>query len=356
VHNVRSYNLFSAELHPGVTLVLGHNGSGKTTLLEALYFLYSGTSFRGRDADMIQHDSSQAEVKLIFDTNESRQARILQTAEKITKEFVIEGKRSARMPAKFRLPVVLFEPDELRFISSSPQRRRDFFDGILGRLYPSYSSLLGKYSRTLLQRNELIKQRDTMPVDMWEGQLFVWDVKFAELASKIVDARMQFVDLSNRHLSRLYSQIAGTDHTVVVAYLSKNATPENPMQKTSLQQYQQQLFATLQASHIADSYRGYTSHGPHRDDIAILLDSHMASETASRGEMRSIMLAYKLLEVELQHEITKTPPLILMDDVFSELDITRERKLIQSLETYQTIITATDLRDELKTNAKIISL
>ena len=347
VHNVRSYNLFSAELHPGVTLILGKNGSGKTTLLEALYFLYRGTSFRGRDADMVSHKAPRAEIKLRFENGDERRASLNVATGKVTKEFTIEGKKSARLPAKHRLPAVLFEPDELRFISSSPQRRRDFFDGILARLYPTYASILNKYSRILLQRNELLKQRENMSHDTWEAQLFAWDVKFAEHASKIVDARQQFIQLSNRHLSRLYAGLAGEDHEILAHYSHTPTSPDH---------YQQRLFASLQSSHVADSYKGHTSHGPHRDDITLFLDNHPASENASRGEMRTIMLAYKLLEVELQHELAQTAPLSLMDDVFSELDITREKALMHALENYQTIITATDLRDELKIAASIIQL
>lgn len=347
VHGLRSYELFSTELHPGVTLILGRNGSGKTTLLEALYFLCRGTSFRGRDRDMIAHGAMQATVKIVFENGDECRAQLLLNDNKADKEFVVNEKKSARLPLKSRLPVVLFEPDELRFISSSPQRRRDFFDGILARLYPSYSSLLNKYARTLLQRNELLKQFESVSSETWENHLFAWDVKFAEQAAKIVDARQQFIELSNRHLSRLYTQLAGGQHEVEVRYSSR---------PTSLQAYQQKLFAELQASHTADAYRGYTSHGPHRDDITLYLDGHPASETASRGEMRTLMLAYKLLEVELQHELTQKPPLILMDDVFSELDITREKALMHALEPYQTIITATDLRDDLKIAASIVQL
>jgi DNA replication and repair protein RecF len=347
VHGVRSYELFSADLHSGVTLVLGRNGSGKTTLIEALYFLHRGTSFRGRDRDMINHNKPRAEIKLVFSDSTERRATLSLLGATVQKEFTVNDKKSARLPTKHRLPVVLFEPDDLRLLSSSPQRRRDFFDGILARLYPSYSTLLGKYNRTLLQRNELLKQMESLPRDTWENHLFAWDVKFAELAAKIVDSRQQFVDLSNRHLSRLYSTLAGSTHTVMVEYL---------LQGLTLQNHQQQLFARLQDSHVSDAYKGHTSCGPHRDDISLLLDSHPASETASRGEMRTIMLAYKLLEVELQHELSQKPPLILMDDVFSELDITREKALMHALEPYQTIITATDLRDELKINASIIAL
>ena len=348
VHGIRSYDLFSTYLHPGVTLILGSNGSGKTTLLEALYFLYRGTSFRGRDQDMIGHDKTRASIKIVLDTDEQRRASLESTAVgKITKQFVIEQKTIARLPFKNRLPVVLFEPDDLRLINSSHQRRRDFLDSIIARLYSSYATLLARYNRTLLQRNELLKQMDSLPRETWESHLFAWDVKYAELAAKIVDARQQFIDLSNRNLSRIYSTLAGSDHIVTVDHF---------LQGRTLQNDQQQLFAKLQSSHMNDAHKGYTSYGPHRDDITLLLDTHPASETASRGEMRTIMLAYKLLEVELQHELTKKPPLILMDDVFSELDINREKALMRTLEPYQTIITATDLRNELKINASIINL
>lgn len=350
VHGVRNYDLFTAELHPGVTLILGKNGSGKTTLLESLYFLYRGTSFRGRDQDMIGHGNERATIKAIGTETLTRQATLHQTSpSKVTKEFQIEGERSLRLPAAQKLPVVLFEPDELRLITSSPQRRRDFLDGIISRLSPAYSTLINRYNRTLLQRNELLKQFDTMPHDIWESHLFAWDVKFAELAAKIVELRTKFIERSNASLSGLYSTLADTPHTVEVRYqsfLSVETTAD----------YQQRLFALLQNTHQGDALRGYSTSGPHRDDFTISLDEHPAAETASRGEMRSIMLAYKLLEVELQNIQSKHAPLILMDDVFSELDITRETSLMHALEPYQTIITATDLRDELKISASIIQL
>lgn len=346
LHHVRSYELFSASLDPHVTLILGDNGSGKTTLLEALYFLHRGTSFRGRDRDMIAHDQPSAEIRLEADDDTERRARLNVHGEKATKEFNVDGKKSLRLPAKDRLPVVLFEPDELRLLSSSPARRRQFLDDVLSRLYPSYATTLSRYMRVLLQRNELLKQQQRSPGNDWDGQLFAWDVKFTELAHAIAAARHDFITLSNRHLSRLYSGMAGNNHSVTVNYSS-------PFEREG---YQQRLLKQLHASHRQDLLQGFTSHGPHRDDFGIALDDHPAADTASRGEMRTIMLAYKLLEVELQHELTSKPPLILMDDVFSELDITRERHLMKSLSQYQTVITATDLRNELKIHASIVAL
>lgn len=345
--NVRSYELFSAQLHPEITLLLGRNGTGKTTLLEGLYYLSQGSSFRGRAREMIAHDSTRADLLLRDSTDITRRASLQQTNEDtIKKSFDVEGKTSQRMLARHRLPVVLFEPDELRLLSSSPERRRRFFDGILTRLYPQYATVLARYQRTLLQRNELLKHREDIPADAWENQLFVWDMKFAELALEITRQRREFVVTSNTHLSRLYSQMAHSDHHVTVSYHS--SIPG--------EHYQQVLLNLLHANRIADSYRGYTSAGPHRDDFVLLLDGHPASETASRGELRTIMLAYKLLEVELQREMYRSTPLILLDDVFSELDPVREQQLMHALAGHQTIITATDLRDDLKAAGTIISL
>jgi DNA replication and repair protein RecF len=342
---VRSYDLTTFDFDPNVTLILGRNGTGKTSVLEAIYTLLRGTSFRGRDRDIIGHGQRRAVIKLETDAGE-RRAELLVTADKIQKEFKVDGRTSARLPAKSRMPVVLFEPDELRLLSSSPQRRRQFMDGVLERLYADYATALSRYGRVLLQRNELLKQRESMDASAWDSHLFAWDVKFSELAEIIIRRRHELIDISNRRLPGLYSHMADVEHIVRVSY--SDDTPH--------ERYAQTLLKRLQSTRIADSYRGFTSVGPHRDDFVIHLDDHSAASTASRGEMRTIMLAYKLLEVALQEETTGSRPLILMDDVFSELDVVRERRLMDSLKDYQTVITATDLRDELKIDAKIITL
>lgn len=347
VRGLRPYELFNVVLDERITLILGNNGTGKTTLLEALYYMAQGTSFRGRDRDMIAHNVTRTDILQIQHDGSERRAALQEQADnKVKKTFLIEDKTSLRLLQKHRLPVVLFEPDELRLINSSPERRRKFFDGILTRLYPQYGTVLSRYQRVLMQRNELLKQREQIDHETWENQLFVWDIKLAELATTIVQMRREFIVTSNTHLSRLYSLLASDEQHVTVRYVSS----------VQLDNYRQALLTSLSNSHIADSYRGNTQRGPHRDDFSLQLNGHNASETASRGEMRTIMLAYKLLEVELQKEIYGQSPLILMDDVFSELDINREQQLMAALIDHQTVITATDLRDELKINARIINL
>jgi DNA replication and repair protein RecF len=347
LHNVRSHELTTYEFANTITIILGPNGTGKTTILEALYLLLRGTSFRGRDRDMIAHSHGRAIVKLtVNDTERRGELRI--SDGRIAKEFVIEDKKQARLSATQRHPVVLFEPDELRLLTSSPQRRRDFIDGIIARLSPTYSAVLSRYQRALAQRNELLKQYDTMTVSDWEAHLFAWDVKLSELGATIIKARLNFLKHSNEHLSRIYSDMANSKHMVVATYVGPLTVISDSLQ--------QLLLDRLESNRKSDALRGYTSSGPHRDDITLYLDGHAASEAASRGELRTIMLSFKLLEVELQAHHSGQKPLILLDDVFSELDITREQYLMDSLKGYQTVITATDLRNELKAHAAIITL
>lgn len=376
VHNVRSYDLYAADIHPDITLVLGPNGTGKTTLLEAIYVLHQGTSFRGRDRDMIPYERERGELKLEFDQHEPRKATIsLQPDGRISKQFKVGESSSGRLAAKHRLPVVLFEPDELRLLTSSPQRRRDFMDGIIGRLSTTYQTVLNRYARVLAQRNELLKQFNNAAgtsrkasfrgrhavsgftpetsggvkpfLDM-ESHIFAWDIKLAELGATIIHARINFLSHANEHLSRLYSGMANRSQVVEARYISPYVGNGDELQQVLLHQ--------LERTRQSDALKGFTSTGPHRDDMELLLDTHPAASVASRGEMRTIMLAFKLLEVELQTKHSGQKPLILLDDVFSELDITREKALMQALRGHQTIITATDLRDELKVDATIINL
>ena len=347
VNNVRPYGLYSAQLNPGVTLILGPNGTGKTTLLESLHYLLQGTSFKGRDRDMIAHGHAKSHMLLVDDSGLERRAQLeVLFDDKLKKVFNIEQKNTARLPAKHRAPVVLFEPDELRLLSSSPQRRRQFFDGILSRLQPQYATALSRYQRVVLQRNELLKHQADTSAANWDSHLFTWDIKFTELADVIISYRQAFIALANEHLSGIYSAMAGSKNEVTLSYSSN--LPKN--------NYAQNLLKQLEHRRHADAMRGFTSLGPHRDDFLVSLNGHPASETASRGEMRTIMLACKLLEVQLQEEAYASKPLILMDDVFSELDSNREQQLMNALQDYQTIITATDLRDELKIDASIILL
>lgn len=349
VAQFRSYEHFSLELSPSVTLIVGPNGSGKTNLLEALYVLAAGTSFRSRDRDLVRHHQLQAGAKLIFENGDSRTCQLqLRDDGRIVKQFKVNGEKRSRLPFRLKLPVVLFEPELLRSLTGSPARRRAFIDTILAHTNPSYSTLLRRYERALLQRNELLKRKDITDPTTWADQLFVWDLTFSKLAAQITKQRRDIIALCSSKISEVYSRLADKKQTITIHYQSDIQVVD---------QYQQALLARLQRLSDVDAVRGYTSAGPHRDDFVVHLDDHPASETASRGEMRTIMLAFKLIEMELIEATYGTKPLLLLDDVFGELDTIRRSKLTAVISEYQTVITATDMDAEMmKTKVRITQL
>ena len=335
LYHFRSYGLYETTLAPGGTVIVGPNGTGKTNLLEAIYVALRGSSFRGSLADCMQHNQTQTIIYLETD-NTSRRLQLLRTADgTINKEFTINDSRSKLLPRKHRLPVVLFEPSELRLISSSPSRRRDFLDGVLSRLDTQYEATLRAFHRTLLQRNELLKHPHETTQN-WRDHLFAWDIKFVQLATHIAQARAEFLAKHEMTLSNVYAALAGRKTAFAAAYQAN----------ASLDRYEQSLLDRLQRARDYEITTGHTSAGPHREDFTIFLHSQPAIKVASRGEMRTIMLAFKLLELELQTEASQSRPLILLDDVFSELDATREKLLQETIQHHQFVVTTTDARHQ----------
>lgn len=343
LYNFRSYDLYEAELGSGGTVIVGPNGTGKTNLLEAVYVALRGASFRGSLGDCMRHDQAQTIIHLETD-DEVRRVQLLRgNGGTLNKEFIINDSRAKLLTRKHRLPVVLFEPNDLRLISSSPSRRRDFLDGLLARLDGQFETTLRAFHRTLLQRNELLKRHEEGAAG-WRDHLFAWDVKFVQLAAQVAQARAHFLYQHEGQLRALYASLAGKDTPFSVEYL-----PSVP-----LEGYEQALLDRLGRARDYETAAGFTAAGPQREDFVISLHGQPAVKVASRGEMRTIMLAFKLLELERQTALHDTRPLILMDDVFSELDAEREKLLQETIRQHQFIVTTTDARHR-KDDCLIIS-
>lgn len=343
LYNFRSYELYETEIGASGTVIIGPNGTGKTNLLESVYVALRGTSFRGSLGDCMRHEQAQSIIHIEFDNTLRRVQLLRSNRGQISKEFIIGDSRSKLLARKNRLPVVLFEPNELRLISSSPSRRRDFLDGLLSRLDARYDTKLRAFNRTLLQRNELLKRHDEDAAS-WRDHLFAWDIKFVQLASQIIQARTHFIYTHKSKLADIYGSLAGKTTPFTVEYL-----PSAP-----LENYEQALLDRLQRARDYEIAAGHTSVGPQREDFLISLHNQPAIKVASRGEMRTVMLAFKLLELALQTEISGARPLILMDDVFSELDAEREKLLQETITGHQFIVTTTDARHK-KDDCLIIS-
>lgn len=328
LQNYRSYKEASFELDGGVTIIVGPNAAGKTNLIEALLLVSNNHAYRGKNG-IINHDSDWARIDVHTDSNEVRTLKIKQDEkkEKPSTQFVLGGKNFLRLSAAHKHPAVLFEPNHLLLLHGEPQARRDYLDSLSSIIDDSYEATLNKYKRTLAQRNALLKKPNPD-----QSQMFVWNVRLAGFAEAIVKQRLKTLEAINNRLSDVYSKISGKKSSLQAAYKSPLNTDN----------YSASHLKKLDSDMELDRLRGFTSSGPHREDFVITLNSKPISTTASRGETRTLLLALKTIELEILEEKTDTKPLLLLDDVFSELDGARRKALTKFLDKYQTIITTTD--------------
>lgn len=328
LQHYRSYGDASFELGPGVNIVVGPNAAGKTNLLESILVVAAGKSYRARDASLIQIGEEWSRIDVHTDQNALRTVK-LQTdaAGKVVKTFEIDEKSYRRLPQAQKQPVVLFEPNNLQLIESEPSLRRNYFDDIIEQYVASYERSRNHYKRVVSQRNALLKQGGRA-----ENQLFAWNLRLADLAEMLVKERLELLNRINSLLPATYSAIAGQRTDVKINYESSINT-EN---------YSTGLLKKLESTTRLDMDRGFTGNGPHRDEFMVYFSGAPALQAASRGEIRTLLLALKIIELKILEDERGMRPLLLLDDVFSELDGARRRSLTDFLKDYQTVITTTD--------------
>ncbi len=331
VQNIRSHDKFVLKLSPTTTVITGSNGSGKTSLVEAIYISLQGTSFKGSDSDVLRHNSPWWRIDVEFDDYIKRTTTFDPSLISGRKKITVDDKVMYRLPAKFKHPVVLFEPDDLRLLHGSPTRRRQFIDRFISQLDPLYSTILHKYERALKQRNNLLKQQYTTT-----DELFAWNVTLSEYGAYIIEKRIAFIERINSQLNDAYNIIAKTNDIVTVHY-----------SHTYIGDIKQKLLNELTSHSERDAIIGFTSIGPHRHDVVFQFNYSPALAVISRGEVRTIVLALKFLEVDIIEQITNIKPIILLDDVFSELDDNRQKYLMDS-QKGQIIITSAHTPEVIK--------
>lgn len=325
IENIRSHQAFVIDLSPHITVITGQNGSGKTSLIESIYIALQGSSFKGSDKDILRHGSPWWRIDLTFDDHIKRTVSFDPELTSGRKKFIIDDKTIYRLPPKYKYPVVLFEPDDLRLLHGSPARRRQFIDRFISQLDPLYGAILRKYERALKQRNNLLKKPSVA-----DDELFVWNIALSEYGAYIIEKRTLFIEQINNQLNDAYEAIAQSNDNVSIHY-----------SHTSIGDVKQKLMTELHISNNKDRLLGFTSIGPHRHDVIFEFNNSPALSVASRGEVRSIVLALKFLEVDIIERITDQPPIILLDDVFSELDLKRQKSLSDTIRSHQIVITST---------------
>lgn len=321
--NFRSHESFALECETQTTTIVGENGCGKTSVLEAVYEALRGKSFRATDKEILRRGAEFYRVELEY--NDGRKVVVVYDGAK--KEFLVEDKKTRRLPKKAQYPIVLFEPDDLHLVGASPTSRRTYFDRVFGQLSEKYSTDLARYNKVLKQRNDLLKDENVRQED-----LFSWDILLVKHGMGLAELRRKMVEKMNARLTEVYQSIAENDDQVRLEYESEVTSESDFLQR-------------LERNFMRDSLLGHTSFGVHHDNYEFVFNQVKANGSASRGEVRSSVLALKFVESELILGTLGKRPVVLLDDVFSELDEMRQRCLVKNFRDNQIILTSVGSQD-----------
>ncbi|MBU5673728.1 DNA replication/repair protein RecF [Paenibacillus brevis] len=338
--NYRNYETLSMESFGSVNLLIGRNAQGKTNLLEALLVLALTKSHRtSKDKELISFGKDSASV----------QAEVERKYGKIQLElrFSQQGKRASLNGLEQRklsnfvgsLNAVMFAPEDLEIVKGTPGVRRRFLDMEIGQVQPSYLYHLQQYQKVLLQRNNLLKQAFNSGSNL-AVMLEVWNEQLAEHGVKIIRKRKQFIRKLQRWAQQIHEGITGGGEALQLSYLPSFGDADEEDEAVLLEQFM------IKLSQMRDQEirRGMTLAGPHRDDLAFHINGNEAQSFGSQGQQRTTALSLKLAEIELIHEEIGEYPILLLDDVLSELDPYRQTQLIETFQSkVQTFITATGI-------------
>ncbi|MGO1818627.1 MAG: DNA replication/repair protein RecF [Senegalia sp. (in: firmicutes)] len=335
--NFRNYNGIKVFLNPNVNIFLGENGEGKTNLLESLFIASSGKSFRtNRDKELINIDKNEAYIAVELIREDSEKKIEIKLDNNSPKRVKINGVEQDKISDILGiLKAVIFSPEDLKIVKEGPSYRRNFLDQEITQMKPLYKSILNDYNRVLTQRNNLLK---VIPYDKKKRKmLFVWNKQLIELGSRIIIFRKSFIDRLIPIAQEIHKSVTNGVENLDLSY--QPTFDINELDKKIIMKNFEELLIKNEDSDIE---KGSTSLGPHKDDIEIKINDKDVRIFGSQGQKRTTVLSLKLAEVELIKDETDENPILLLDDVFSELDKNRRKYLVSRFSKLQTIITTND--------------
>ena len=353
--NYRNYRELSLSFDPGTNLLYGDNAQGKTNILEALYYCASAKSHRGsKDKEIIRFGEEEAHVKLLLRKRDVPYRIDMHLKMNSAKGIAVNGLPIRRASELFGiLNAVLFSPEDLNIIKNGPADRRRFMDLELCQLDRSYVHALVSYNRALVQRNRLLKDISFQP-ELRET-LDLWDAQLVNYGSQLIRARRDFLMRLNPVIGPIHSGLTGGKEEISVIYDSNTD--------------EQEFESSLARARESDLRQKITSVGPHRDDIGFFVKRTDAEDQSaavprdlrgmdlrrfgSQGQQRTAALSLKLSEIGLMEQATGESPVLLLDDVLSELDIDRQKQLLKTISRIQTVITSTGMENLLGKDFRI---
>ena len=329
-------NLHKGEIYPhsGVNVIFGTNAQGKTNLLEAIWLLSGNKSFRGsRESELINFNSEYAALRIDFFSEERDQNAelLLRRGKKDVKLNGVKKTSSAALIGK--LCVVVFSPEHLSLVKSGPAQRRRFIDSAVCQIKPAYGETLAEYKKTLAQRNALLK--DIPLHSELLDTLEIWDYRLAVLGASIIRMRINYIEKLSERASQYHLGISNGTEKLDIKYIC-SVPRELCDTGISVRDVLSEKISLARADDIKDRV---TSIGPHRDDIEILINGENARIYGSQGQQRSCVLSMKISEAELLKMACEQEPVILLDDVLSELDAKRQEYLLNKISDRQVFIT-----------------
>ena len=334
LQNFRNLAQLKIEPSEGINVIYGSNAQGKTNFLESLYFCAMGRSLRGKsDQQLIRFEEEESHIRMLVQRKQRYDRIDVHLKKDEKKGIAVNGLPVRKLGDLFgTLYAVIFSPEDLSLVKDGPGERRRFLDMELCQLSKVYYYDLQQYYRILKQRNNLLKEIQKKP--QLQETLFVWDDQLAEYGERIIAARKRFLIRLDEIAAEKLSQLTGGRDHLQTIY---KPNCEEGM-----------LAEKLRKNIDRDIYFGSTQSGPHKDDILFSIDGREVKVYGSQGQQRTTALAARLAEIDLIREETGEEPVLLLDDVFSELDENRQKFLLQSIEGLQAFVTCTGIEDSVK--------
>ncbi|MBO7526890.1 MAG: DNA replication/repair protein RecF [Clostridia bacterium] len=346
----RNYDSTVIEFDDGLNIIEGKNAQGKTNLLEAIYYCAVGKSFRAsREKEVIKWNGDIAKIKLTINKEIGNKIIEIIFSKSNKKTIKIDGIPILKIGELFgELNAVFFSPDELKLIKDSPEDRRRFMDVSLSQVYKDYFYSISKYNKILQSRNKCLKT--ITDVNSLKQMLSVYNIQIASICLKIKKYRQSFLEKLNPYAKLAHNYITSGQEEINLEY---SGIIENS---------EQDILKALSQSEDKDIKMGFTTYGVHKDDIKVTVNGVDVRTFGSQGQQRTVALSMKLAELEIIKQDTKAVPILLLDDVLSELDNTRKLKLLKFCSKAQTFLTCTEFKFDVpchrinicEGNAKII--
>lgn len=327
----RNYDSLSIQFDQGVNILYGDNAQGKTNVLEAVYLAATTKSHRGsKDKEIINFDKEEAHIRMYVEKDQAETRIDMHLRKAGTKGIAIDGQKIRKAADLLGLcNVVFFSPEDLGIIKNGPSERRRFVDMELCQLDSGYLHSLNSYNKIINQRNKLLKDMYMSPG--LADTLSVWDKQLVRYGSEIIERRKRFTEQLNQIIINIHSSLSGGKEKLQILY-------EPEVEAADFEK-------KMNLNRERDIRMKTSSVGPHRDDFIFLIDGVDARKFGSQGQQRTAALSLKLSEIELVKSIAHDNPVLLLDDVLSELDSARQQLLCNSIGDIQTIITCTGLDD-----------